>query len=218
MTGMEHGRFIIVAGSIAMEAAKKLAWRNEGELRKHFPSFIIAPVKNYRDAFAENAAGYEGTDIAASGETEKSRYSGTDISAPGHCRKDRNFSETADFGARFTARRALGTGGVLNGLWYLCENFGAGMEIDILKIPIRQETVEILEYFDVNPYYALSGGAYLLTSDEGELAAEALRGRGITAACIGVLTTGKARIIRYPDHIRYLDRPQKDSLEGLLPL
>ena len=51
----------------------------------------------------------------------------------------------------------MGEGGIFTALWRLAEEAGAGLEADLRKIPIRQETVEICEYFDLNPYNALSG-------------------------------------------------------------
>ena len=47
-------------------------------------------------------------------------------------------------------------GGILNALWYMAEECQTGFEISLRKIPIAQQTVEILEVFDINPYYARS--------------------------------------------------------------
>ena len=44
---------------------------------------------------------------------------------------------------------------------------GVGLEIDLKKIPIRQETIEICEFFDLNPYKLLSGGSLLLAAADG---------------------------------------------------
>lgn len=106
----------------------------------------------------------------------------------------------------------LGPGGIFNALWDTCEMYGAGAVIDIKRIPIRQETVEILEYFELNPYYADSAGASLLVAEDGAGTAFALQEAGIETAHIGFLTDGHARTIRYGEHTRYLDRPQMDEL------
>lgn len=186
---MKHNESLIVAGSIAMRAAAELVQENEGELRTRFPSFITEPVKNYRDVFAAKK-------VFAPEEEASARVLLPDEEETGIC-----------FGA------ALGYGGIFNYLWSLGEALDAGMEIDILKIPIRQETVEICEYFDIDPYYADSKGAYLLVSSDSGTTLEWLRAQDIYGARIGRLTDGRARVIHYPDHTRYLDRPQKDSME-----
>ena len=39
---------------------------------------------------------------------------------------------------------------------------GVGLEVDLKKIPIRQETVEICNYFGVNPYQIMSSGSMMI--------------------------------------------------------
>ena len=43
-------------------------------------------------------------------------------------------------------------GGIYGALWEVAEASGIGLEIDLKAIPIRQETIEICEYFELNPY------------------------------------------------------------------
>lgn len=50
---------------------------------------------------------------------------------------------------------------------------------DLKKIPIRQETVEICEYFDVNPYGLISSGMMLMASADGNALVLALQEAGI---------------------------------------
>ena len=111
--------------------------------------------------------------------------------------------------------REMGDGGILNELWYMNEELRSGMEIDLRKIPIRQETVEILELFNVNPYYAESEGAWLLVTQDPVSVTENCQQAGIPCAVIGHLTPGPARIIINGDSVRYLDRPQEDTLSVL---
>ncbi|MGN0275814.1 MAG: hypothetical protein ACI4CZ_01335 [Hominisplanchenecus sp.] len=109
----------------------------------------------------------------------------------------------------------LGKGGVLNGLWYLLEQTDAGMEIDLRKIPIRQETVEICEFFDLNPYYMDSRGSLLIQTENGPGLAFRLEHEGIPAAVIGGTNESNDRIIYNQGNKRYLDRPQKEELEKI---
>ena len=57
---------------------------------------------------------------------------------------EREYQISGGYGA--AAIYPLGKGGVLGGLWNMLEQINAGMEIDLRKISIRQETVEICEF------------------------------------------------------------------------
>lgn len=103
--------------------------------------------------------------------------------------------------------------GILTGLWKVAEAAGMGMETDLRKIPIRQETVEICEYFDLNPYYARSGGALLLASAKSDPLIRKLQMAKIPAVKIGHLNNGNDRILWNDGNKRYLDRPQEEELE-----
>lgn len=72
-------------------------------------------------------------------------------------------------------------GGLFGALWEMAEASGVGLEIDLKKIPIRQETVEICEYFDVNPYGLISSGMMLMASADGNALVLALQEAGIPA-------------------------------------
>ncbi len=110
-----------------------------------------------------------------------------------------------------------GEGGLFNALWEMGEELKCGMEIDAAAFPILQETVEICEYFDLNPYYSLSGGMLLIASEDAYSLAFRLRKQGTAAVPVGILTDTPARILYYPSHTRYLDRPQKEELRKLFP-
>ena len=92
------------------------------------------------------------------------------------------------------------------------------MEIDLRKIPIRQETVEICEFFDLNPYYTDSTGALLVAVEDGFGLVSVLEREGIHAAVIGRTNDGNDRIIYNQGKKRYLDRPQKEELEKVFGL
>ena len=55
--------------------------------------------------------------------------------------------------------RPVSEGGIFSALWRMAEELKTGLLIDIKKIPLRQETIEILELYDINPYYAQIGRA-----------------------------------------------------------
>jgi hydrogenase maturation factor len=107
-------------------------------------------------------------------------------------------------------------GGILAALWELAEGAGVGLDIDIKKIPLRQETVEICECVGVNPYELLSGGCLVMTADDGEGLVRALNAENIPAVVIGRTTSEKARIIRNEDEVRYMDRPKQDEIYRII--
>lgn len=103
-------------------------------------------------------------------------------------------------------------GGILAALWELAESSGVGLTIDMRKIPIRQETVEVCELCEVNPYALASGGCLILAADHGEALAEQLVREGIPAAVIGQFTDSHDRLIYNADEKRYLDKPAQDEI------
>ena len=104
-------------------------------------------------------------------------------------------------------------GGIFGALWEIAEASGVGLEIDLKKIPLKQETVEICEFFDLNPYYTDSAGALLVAVEDGFGLVSVLEREGIHAAVIGRTNDGNDRIIYNQGKKRYLDRPQKEELE-----
>ena len=47
---------------------------------------------------------------------------------------------------------AASEGGIAAALWNMAELSGVGLDIDFRSIPVKQEIVEICEFFDINPY------------------------------------------------------------------
>lgn len=104
-------------------------------------------------------------------------------------------------------------GGVFGGVWELCERLSAGVELDLKKIPICQETVEICEYFDVNPYQLKGDGALLFLTHDSGTAIHALHAAGIPAAVIGRITDSNDRVLINEDEIRFLEPNRVDEYE-----
>lgn len=122
----------------------------------------------------------------------------------------------------------LGTGGVLAGLWKMAEAGETGIQADLRKIPVRQETIEICERFDLNPYRLFSEGALLIGTQNGAELELFCRQKGIPAAVIGKAVKGNDRLLYSGENCRYLERPAEDELtkfswgsswknKGLLP-
>lgn len=111
-----------------------------------------------------------------------------------------------------TAMHDVTEGGIFGALWELAEASGVGLEIDLLKLPIRQETVEICEYYGLNPYELISSGSMLMASANGYDLARALEQAGIPAAVVGKATAGNDRLIWNGGEKRYLEPPKADEL------
>lgn len=103
-------------------------------------------------------------------------------------------------------------GGIFGALWEMASGAGVGLEVDLKKIPIRQETVEICEYFGVNPYQVMSSGSMLIAVDDGYELVRKLEQAGIHSAVVGRTVRGNDRILRNGEDVRYLDKPQQDEL------
>lgn len=106
----------------------------------------------------------------------------------------------------------ISEGGIWGALWELAERIGVGLTVDLKKIPLRQETVEICEFCETNPYELMSGGSLLMITEDGCGLVTVLEAQGIPAAVIGKITDSNDRIILNDDEVRYLDRPKQDTL------
>lgn len=94
----------------------------------------------------------------------------------------------------------------------MADGAGIGLDVALKRIPIQQETVEICEFFGVNPYQMLSTGAALIAAADGEGLVQKMALEGIPSAVIGRTTSGKERILRNGEEVRYLDKPQMDEM------
>lgn len=103
-------------------------------------------------------------------------------------------------------------GGVFAALWEMAEGAGVGLTIDMKKLPLRQETVEVCEFCNVNPYELRSGGSLIIASLAGTAVVEALAAEGIPAVIVGRFTDSNERLILNEDEVRYMDRPQRDEI------
>lgn len=104
-------------------------------------------------------------------------------------------------------------GGVFGAVWELAERLQAGVEIDLKKIPILQETVEICEYFDINPYQLRGDGALLFLTHDSAIIIEKLEELGIPAAVIGRMTGGNDRVLVNEEEVRHLEPNRVEEFE-----
>lgn len=114
------------------------------------------------------------------------------------------------------AMHDISEGGIYGALWEMGLCSGVGLDIELKNIPIRQETVEVCEFFDVNPYKLLSTGSLLLAAEDGGALVRAIQQAGVEAAVIGRATDSNDRVLVYEEERRYLEHTQTDELWRVL--
>ena len=107
-------------------------------------------------------------------------------------------------------------GGIFGALWEIGAAAKVGMEVYLDKILLKQETVEICEFYDINPYMLISSGCLLIITDKANLLVDRLKEKSIAAAVIGRITEGNDRVIINGDERRYLEPAKSDELYKVL--
>ena len=114
-----------------------------------------------------------------------------------------------------SAMHQIVDGGIMAALWSLAEDSGIGLCVDLRKIAVRQETIEVCECFHLNPYQLTSAGCVLVVTDKGEELADALNRQGMSAVVIGRTQKGNEKVLLNGGEKRYLDRPSPDELNRI---
>ena len=107
-------------------------------------------------------------------------------------------------------------GGIFKALGELAKIAGRGLEVDIKKIPVRQEVIEICNFFDISPYEMKSKGMVLMVLKEPEALVEYFKSEGIPAAVIGKIRDDNDKLILNGEAVRYLDKIKQDSIGKIL--
>lgn len=106
-------------------------------------------------------------------------------------------------------------GGIFGALWEIAESSGVGLEIDLEKLPIRQETIEVCELFDINPYQMISSGSLIMVTDNGYDLVNTLEKQNIKASVVGKITDSNDRVVINGDEKRFLEPPKSDEIYKL---
>ena len=163
--------------------------------------------------------GLEGTAIIANEKEEalRSKYPTHLIDAAKECGKLLSVIPEAATAIKSGVRTMhdVTEGGVFGALWELAESSGVGLEIDMQKLPIRQETIEVCEFVDMNPYQMISGGSLLMVTDNGFDLVRALEKDGINAVVIGKITDNNDRVVINEEERRFLEPPKSDDIYKL---
>lgn len=108
-------------------------------------------------------------------------------------------------------------GGLLGGVWELCDRIGLGCELHYDKIFITDETKSICDYLDINPLRLISSGTMIMISDDeriDKLMVE-LKSKGIKCNIIGEIKEGEMKLI-IGDKEEIINPPKSDELYKVL--
>ena len=174
-------------------------------------------AKPGQDIVVTKWVGLEGTAIIARSQEKalKSRYSQDFIDQAKDCIRYLSVVDDARIAMQVgvSAMHDVTEGGIFGAFWEMAQASGVGLTVDLKKVPLRQETVEICEFFDLNPYQLISSGSMLMACDRGYDVVEALRKEGIRASVVGKFTDSHDKIIHYDENeTRYLEPPKPDEL------
>ncbi len=103
-------------------------------------------------------------------------------------------------------------GGIFGALWEMGEASGVGLDVDLKAIPVKQETIEVCEFFGINPYELISSGSMLIATDDGNGLVRKLSEAGVASAIIGKSNSSNDKRIINGDEVRFLEPPKSDAL------
>lgn len=175
----------------------------------------IAVVNADLDLVVAGTVGREGAAMLAAEYAKRleERYAPSYIEAAKHLFDDGSMTAVADIlqEKEVVSVHDVREGGIFAALWEMAAAASVGLSIDLKNIPIKQHTIEVCEYFNLNPYMLRSGGTLLLACINGAKIVEQLKNTGVEAAVIGQTTAGNDRLIRYDDEARFLEPPKMDE-------
>ncbi len=125
---------------------------------------------------------------------------------------DKEERTAREYGASYI--KETGECGIYGALWEMAASSGVGLTVYLRDIPIRQETVEIANLFDFDPYNLFSGGSLLFTVKSSYALIRALRDQGINACVIGTVNDSNDRVVINNGIRRFLTPRDKDPLES----
>lgn len=182
---------LIVTGHVASETLRQIYEQKKEEIRKRFPSFFIENMLNRLQKDAETVDQLK-NERFGDGQSSLKSAAGWNLEE--------------QYGV--LAARQIGGEGFFASLWHLLEEVDMGCEVQLDRVPIFQETIEICDLFDINPFEVPSGENLIIACRRGAELSWFLNTQGIANVLIGVLLPPPARRIEEGDHTRYLDKPR----------
>ena len=169
-------------------------------------------IKPGYDIVMTNAAALEATAILAYEEEEelKTRFTSLYIDKAKEFANELSIEKEAYIAVEngVKAMHDMSDTGVFGALWELGEAGNCGVEVNLKKINMRQETIEFTNHLGINPYIIPSAGSLLMVTSDGLGLIHELEKEGICAYVIGKITEGHDRVIINEDERRYLEPPK----------
>lgn len=161
----------------------------------------------------------EGTSIIARAKADelKKRFSIGFIDRAIDYIKYLDISKEADIAKQFgvSVMHDASTGGIMGALWELGEALGCGISVDMMAIPVKQESIEICEEYGLNPYELLSGGCLVIATPRGKQLVEELWDNEIEATIIGKVTDNNDKVVILNDEKRFIEPRRNEELYKL---
>lgn len=113
------------------------------------------------------------------------------------------------------AAHDVSNGGVFGALWQMLSACNVGGRCQIRDFCVKQEIIEICEYFDMNPYMLNGQGSLLLIVKEGQGIVDRFHAAGIAAAVIGKTQGCRDKTVMVGEEERFLTPPKGDGLDAV---
>ena len=197
LTSADSMADVVMVGFAGLEGSVLLAQKKEEDLKKRYASSFIKRAAKQSAELVDAAQLQRSEEIAPflmTKETEAAAAGWSDVC--GLCE--------------------LGRAGVFMGLWNIAQAADVGLEIILQQIPVKQETIEICNFFDINPYQLQSGNSWILFSHHGNRTVQQLAGLGIAATVIGLTMANHDRVIINGEERRFLEKRYQDPFELLI--
>ena len=192
---------IIMTKWAGLSGTVKIAEEKKEELLTKLPEYLIEDAIGFRK--------YLDTEV----ETEmlpKACATSVNDSVEGPERK----LPSVDDSMPETGRYKLGEGGLYKALYDIAKERNCGITVEAKAIPIRQETIEVCEFYGLNPYMLESFGATLILvgrEDVKDLLMKLAKNQ-IPATRIGNLTEGHDCVVTNGARTTYIKPPKEDEL------
>jgi hydrogenase maturation factor len=169
-------------------------------------------VKAGFDIVMTKAAGLEGTALLAEEYEEEflKRFTPLYVNSAKKFIEHISVMEEAEIARDYgvAAMHDMSEGGVFGALWELGEAMNHGLKVDLKRINIRQETIELTNHLNINPYLMPSSGSLLMVTSDGLGLVSRLEENGIDAYIIGKVTEDNDKVIINEDEKRFLEPPK----------
>ncbi len=115
-----------------------------------------------------------------------------------------------------SAMHDITEGGIFGALWEMAAASNVGVEVELKQIPMKQEIIEISEFFDLHPYQMLSGGSLLIGCNNGKKLVEEFYKAGIPASVIGKVTNSNDKVVIHEEERRFIEPVRMDEIYKVL--